>query len=144
MIRIHRWLKQQRVIAIDARGRYLSIPLDFEIPFEIVPDKKRTCKYLFPFLSRNLFDEPLCQSQHILHGCTRKFTSNSYFLLSTPRKDSNITFKKFILTDQSDLPFSTTVDDVTNDRSHVYKRARTAKLHQAQNIHWSVTRNHNI
>ena len=31
------------------------------------------------------------QSQHILHGCTRKFTSNSYFLLSTPCKASNIT-----------------------------------------------------
>ena len=32
------------------------------------------------------------QSQHILHGCTFKFTSNSYFLLSTPCKASNITY----------------------------------------------------
>ena len=32
------------------------------------------------------------QSQHISHGCTRKFTSNSYFLLSTPCKASNITY----------------------------------------------------
>ena len=33
------------------------------------------------------------QSQHFLHGCTRKFTSNSYFLLlvlCTPCKASNI------------------------------------------------------
>ena len=31
------------------------------------------------------------QSQHTLHGCTHKFTCNSYFLLSTPCKASNIT-----------------------------------------------------
>ena len=31
------------------------------------------------------------QSQHILHGC--KLTSNSYFLLSTPCKASNITYQ---------------------------------------------------
>ena len=30
------------------------------------------------------------QSQHFLHGCTRKFSSNSYFLLSTPCKASII------------------------------------------------------
>ncbi|XP_033640957.1 uncharacterized protein LOC117301164 [Asterias rubens] len=46
VIRIHRWLKQQRVIAMDARGRYLSIPLDFEIPIEVVPDKRRTLSKL--------------------------------------------------------------------------------------------------
>ena len=35
------------------------------------------------------------QSQHILHGCTRKFTSNSYILVSTPCKASNITYRIF-------------------------------------------------
>ncbi|XP_022105823.1 uncharacterized protein LOC110987413 [Acanthaster planci] len=42
VIRIHQWLKQQRVIAIDSRGRPLSIPLDFNIPFEVLPDRKRS------------------------------------------------------------------------------------------------------
>ncbi|XP_038051381.1 uncharacterized protein LOC119724410 [Patiria miniata] len=42
VIRIHRWLKQQRVIAVDSRGRYLSIPLDFDIPFEVLPERKRS------------------------------------------------------------------------------------------------------
>ena len=30
--------------------------------------------------------------KHLLHGYTCKFTSNSYFLLSTPCKASNITY----------------------------------------------------
>ena len=37
------------------------------------------------------------QSQHFLHGCARKFTSNSYFLLSTPCKASNIIWYLFAL-----------------------------------------------
>ena len=38
------------------------------------------------------------QSQHMLHGCTRKFTSNSYFLVSTPCKASNTSYIFFIIT----------------------------------------------
>ena len=63
------------------------------IPFVITKKRK-------PTLGSNYYNHVRCvgseksgsfQSQHFLHGCTRKFTSNNYFLLSTPCKASNIT-----------------------------------------------------
>ena len=57
------------------------------------------------------------QSQHFLHGCTCKFTSNSYFLLSTPCKASNIIYlssspckKLQVLPNNSLLHFTSKVD----------------------------------
>ncbi|XP_033104219.1 uncharacterized protein LOC117106851 [Anneissia japonica] len=56
ILRIHRKQRRKRVIAVeDGRGRRLSIPRDFNIPFERLPVKRET--------RGQLLDEILCDHQ---------------------------------------------------------------------------------
>ena len=60
--------------------------------------KKKLLKTSRVYCSKRWDHNGSFQSQHILHGCTHKFTSNSYFLLSTPCKASNITHFLYVET----------------------------------------------
>ncbi|XP_072042456.1 uncharacterized protein [Amphiura filiformis] len=42
IIRVQKWLTQQRVIAKDTGGRHFSFPVQFPVPFEVSSEKKRT------------------------------------------------------------------------------------------------------
>ncbi|XP_077990310.1 uncharacterized protein LOC144444677 [Glandiceps talaboti] len=52
VVRIHQQYKQQRVIAADERGRHFSVPVDYDIPFEVVTgtSSKPESKYLSEIL----------------------------------------------------------------------------------------------
>ena len=78
------WLRYDLLSQIR---RVVGNHMNIKLPYYIL-----ICKLSYPIRAHN----GLFQSQHVsqkrcIHGCTRKFTSNSYFLLSTPRKASNTT-----------------------------------------------------